>query len=566
WLEELIGDDPALLTEYERESDTSLRVVRCARVHPATRDRDVAALRELKNVLRALVFAESAFDAVRPIPFVEFWAELRGAVEAATYRASLPDQTETILAASVLSARGLSFRAVALVGLAEGEFPRAAMEDPLLPEADRAALHLPPRLSGDEVTFFYQAATRATERLLLTRPYLADDGQPWEPSPYWEHVLQLTDALPARSEDLLPIEGAASVVELVAQGTESDSIPTTRQQAVRHGAAVLAARMADEARGPSEGDLSALQPRLANDFPAARPWSASRLETFGVCPFAFFTAYALGLEPRPPIQAGYDVRQLGTMYHAILETLFRSAPDPTNLNALLDALPGVARQIFDAAPETYGFRPTALWQQQRAELERILADTLRALDEASDGWRPTHFELAFGKDSPPLSATGDYSPRSEAEWGGKGGGPPLVLRGDHDEQIQLRGYIDRVDANDAGDLRVVDYKTGSSPISRNDLDDGTRLQLALYALALRDALKIGAPIAGLYWHIGAAKASSLKLEKYPGGASAALQTATTHALAHASRVVQGDFAPHPPDGGCPPWCPATAFCWRYRPK
>jgi ATP-dependent helicase/nuclease subunit B len=530
WLEELIGEDPTLLTEYERESDTSLHLVRCARKNLATSERDVAALRELKNVLRALVFAESILGGAREISFVEFWNDLRGAVEASAYQVVPPQETESILVTSVLSARGLSFRAVALVGLAEGEFPRAATEDPLLPESDRAMLKLSPRLSGDEVTFFYEAVTRATEKLLLTRPYLADDGQPWEESPYWKHIRELIDVEPARSDAPLSQADAASFAELNAILKSSD--------AITHGARVLAARMADDAHGMYEGDLSAMQSRLARDYPSTRPWSASRLETFGTCPFAFFAAYGLHLEPRAPTEAGFDVRQLGTMYHAILETLYRNVPDPTHVDALLAALPNIARKIFDDAPTTYGFRPTELWQQQRAELERILTDTVRALNEASVGWKPARFEIKFDS---------------------------LVLRDDTNE-IRLRGYIDRVDVNDAGDLRVLDYKAGSSPISKQDLDDGKRLQLALYALALRDEIKLGHPTHGLYWHIGAAKASSLKLEKYPGGAEAAFETATTHALSHTSRVRAGDFAPHVPSGGCPAWCPATAFCWRYKPK
>ncbi|MBI4786737.1 MAG: PD-(D/E)XK nuclease family protein [Chloroflexi bacterium] len=578
WLEALIGDDPELLSEWQTESDTSLRIVACASAEPATRARDVAALREFKNILRALVFAQTALGPARgaEYTFAEFWNELRGAVEAATYAVPPPDESQTILAASVLAARGLSFRAVALVGLAEGEFPRAPVEDPFLTEADRAMLGLPLRISGDEVTFFYEAVTRATDKLLLTRPYLADDGQPWEPSPYWEHVRQLVDAPVGRVrlDDALPVEDAASAVELRLTPLPHSHTPILAnsvgawEYGGQAGEVVLAARLAAQPRGPYEGDLSALQMRLERDYPAMRPWSASRLETFGTCPFAYFAAYALGLEPRPPVEAGYDVRQLGTMYHAILETLFRTAADPTDLSALLAALPAIANEVFDAAPETYGFRPTALWQRQRAELEAILADTIRALHEASAGWRPLYFELAFGP-PPPLLLTGEGrgggAPPSATGEGRGEGVPPLVLRGDGGE-IQLRGYIDRVDVNAAGDLRVVDYKAGSSSISRADLDQGKRLQLALYALALRDALQVGAPAAGLYWHIGSAKASSLKLEKYPGGVDAALQTATAHSLSHASRVRAGDFAPHPPDGGCPDWCPASAFCWRYRPK
>ena len=130
----------------------------------------------------------------------------------------------------------------------------------------------------------------------------------------------------------------------------------------------------------------------------------------------------------------------------------------------------------------------------------------------------------------------------------------------------MRGYIDRVDQDASGALRVIDYKTGSTPIRVNDLDEGVRLQLPLYALALRDAASLGAVTSGFYWHVGSAKPSSLRLEKYPGGAEAALDVAAGYALAHASRALAGDFAPRPPEGGCPSWCPATAFCWRYQPK
>ena len=168
----------------------------------------------------------------------------------------------------------------------------------------------------------------------------------------------------------------------------------------------------------------------------------------------------------------------------------------------------------------------------------------RALVDASAGWTPTHFELAFGK----------------------GDAPPLVLRDTDGAEIRLRGYIDRVDTNARGELRVVDYKAGSSSISPRDLDEGKRLQLALYALALREALQMGAASAGLYWHIGSAKASSLQLEKYAGGVEAALSVAAQHALSHAARALRGELAPRAPKDGCPPWCPATAFCWRYKPK
>ena len=46
-------------------------------------------------------------------------------------------------------------------------------------------------------------------------------------------------------------------------------------------------------------------------IPASEPWSASRLETYGSCPFQFFVKNALELEPRELPELGLDASQLG---------------------------------------------------------------------------------------------------------------------------------------------------------------------------------------------------------------------------------------------------------------
>jgi ATP-dependent helicase/DNAse subunit B len=257
----------------------------------------------------------------------------------------------------------------------------------------------------------------------------------------------------------------------------------------------------------------------------------------------FWVGSGLDLEPRSPPEEGYDVRILGTMYHRILEELYRRALDPADADELLALLPTVAREVFDAAPDEYGFRPTLLWDYQRQELEQILADTVTALVEASSGYTPAALEQVFGLESQPA----------------------LVIQGDSGE-LRLRGFIDRIDRGPDGRLRVIDYKAGSTTISARDLTEGRRVQLALYALAARDALGMGDVSGGFYWHIGPAKASSLKLEKFKGGVEAALQVATAHALTYAAAVRDGHFQPKPSPGSCPGHCPAAAFCWRYAPR
>ena len=48
--------------------------------------------------------------------------------------------------------------------------------------------------------------------------------------------------------------------------------------------------------------------------------------------------------------------------------------------------------------------------------------------------------------------------------------------------LRLRGYVDRLDISPAGDLRVVDYKTGASP--REAFEGKALFQMKFYALVL----------------------------------------------------------------------------------
>jgi hypothetical protein len=184
-----------------------------------------------------------------------------------------------------------------------------------------------------------------------------------------------------------------------------------------------------------------------------------------------------------------------------------------------------------------------LWEAQRRELEHILARTLTALAEATADSLPLAQEQAFGMH----------------------GQPPLVVQRGGDE-FRVRGFIDRVDRCPDGRLCIIDYKSGSTPISGRDLAEGRRLQIALYALAARDALALGDVADGFYWHIGSAQASSLKLRKFAGGVEEALNTAIAYGFEHVSAIRAGRFPPAPPAAGCPGHCPGASLCWQYKAK
>jgi ATP-dependent helicase/nuclease subunit B len=537
WIESLIGPDPTQEDSLRPDDEMSLHVVARAHANPGTAERDVAALRALKDVLRGLVLANSVLDRDIVVSRDEFLAELTQAIQDATY--TRPVEGDAIWVVSALEARGLAFDSVALLGLAEGDFPAAEREDALLRESDREWLAqqgfpIESRLRGDEAALFYQAVTRARRRLLLCRPYLAEDGQSWEPSPYWSAARKLFQDAPVRH-----VRPTDAVDDPASEQERQSAWP---DDAFRVPVEILRAR-SQAIPSPWTGDLSALHERFVERFGSDQPWSSSRLETYAKCPFYFWAAYAMELEPRDLPQAGFDVLVLGSIYHVVLERLYAQVPDgdPDRLRA---ELPPVAQEVYAGAPKTYGFRPTPLWERQQEEMTEVLHHTLDALIDAASDYAPLEQELPFG-----------LRGRSPLILPGRGSAPPM----------KLRGYIDRVDRAPDGRLRVIDYKAGSTRISARDLADGHRLQLPLYALAAERAL--GAEVAsGFYWHISSARSSSLRLEEVEGGVVGAVETATEYALAIGEAVCAGQFPPTPTDEGCPSFCPAAAFCEHYRPR
>jgi ATP-dependent helicase/nuclease subunit B len=291
------------------------------------------------------------------------------------------------------------------------------------------------------------------------------------------------------------------------------------------------------------GDDSPMLGELAQRFGPARRWSPSRLETYRTCPFFFFVSTALGLEPREEPEEGMDARQMGTLYHALLEQVYRNAKDPADLASLEAALDAVAPALLDAAPKRLGFRANAWWMQTREEIMEDARRSLAGLAAIQGDFTPLAFEAAFGLH----------------------GKPALVLR-DGDDSFFLGGIIDRVDRDPGGGLRIIDYKGGGpSPFTIKAGEEGKKLQLALYALAARDALGLGRPVDGFYWHVRQAKPSTLRLQDRVEGADSLLDVAIVKSWEAVRGARGGLFAPRAPDDGCPSYCPAVGFCWRYRP-
>jgi ATP-dependent helicase/DNAse subunit B len=517
-----------------------------------------AALVGLREVLRALVLGER-IEKGKSSNASAFHLTLRSFLEG-TYYHETPDLIDpAVLVLRVFEARGLRFQALALMGLAEGLFPEVEREDPFLSESLRDELGLERRLGRAQGGIFYQVITRADEQLLITRPYLAEDGEYWEASPYWSEVADLIEGEPTtlRQESPRDLTDAGSVEELLFWGVRRKGLPPSLEEQVRprweylrHARDVLQARISRIPEGPFEGITAGISSILSDQYGRDHVWSPSRLETYGGCPYQFFAQTVIGLELKQLPELGIDPSQLGLMLHEALEITYTRATDPGDVEQIRVLLDQVIEEIFSKAPATYGFRPTHLWGVEQTQLVQALRETINNLEALDPGWIPLAFEQPFGLHGAPL----------------------LELQVD-DEKIKLRGIIDRIDRNDAGELRVIDYKTGSMHQGSRDLVEGRRLQLPIYAIAAEDALGLGVPIEGFYWAILKGEAGQLRLHRFQPereepavrGPSAAIAIMREYVGEYVRAIRGGEFPPVPPRAGCPDYCPAAGWCWRYSP-
>lgn len=173
--------------------------------------------------------------------------------------------------------------------------------------------------------------------------------------------------------------------------------------------------------------------------------SPSRAADFKTCPLLYRFRSIDRLPERPtPDQAR------GTLVHAVLEVLFDSpAGERTPDRAAELTAPQWARLV-----------------EEEPELASIFAGSPLTLDEFLHEAR----ELLggyFALEDPNRLEPADREAYVEAQVDGR---------------LVIRGIIDRLDVSPAGDVRVVDYKTGGAP--REAFEARAMFQLKFYALVL----------------------------------------------------------------------------------
>ena len=194
--------------------------------------------------------------------------------------------------------------------------------------------------------------------------------------------------------------------------------------------------------GPEAGEETTAGPAVVGSL------SPSRAGDFMTCPLLYRFRVIDRIPERPsPAQ----VR--GTLVHAVLERLFDLPAGRRTVPEAVAMLGPEWERLLEAEPEL-----ASLFEEGEAgatEREAWLAQAREMVERYFTLEDPRRLEPA------------------ERE---------LFVETVLDSGLKLRGYIDRVDVAPSGDVRIVDYKTGTAP--RADFEARALFQMKFYALVL----------------------------------------------------------------------------------
>jgi len=462
-------------------------------------------------------------------------ARLLESVELVSGERPTPDAVAVL---DPLALRARRVRALFLCRLQEGVFPAPPRPQPFLAEEERRRLAETSGLRlgefqdalASERYLLYAVASRPEELLVLSWHAADDDGEAVARSLFVDDLCDLFEESLSEGRLRRPL-GAVGWGEPAPAARRPVAAPFA---GLHHADLIL------------DGAGHTGQPR---------PWSASSLELWIRCPVLWFVERVLrpqGLDPdsEPMVR--------GALAHAALKDALEGLRRETGSARVTKVSLGLARELLGRALEENegGFSLSAAPERRPGLRRRLQSDLERYLEYAAEldsPLEPIHLELGFG-----------FGPEEDqAAEGPASGLPPLDLGGG----VLLRGRIDRIDVDAAGEAVVYDYKTGRV-LPAAKWEGKGNIQLALYMRAVENLLELRA-VAGLYQPLrgrdlrargvldaeASVQLDCLKGDRLEGSeVRELLDWAATTAREAAAQANRGELAPRPDTcafkGGC----------------
>lgn len=427
---------------------------------------------------------------------------------------TIPQNVDRIVVGDMERTRLKQVKVLFFLGVNDGNIPKNASKGGIISDMDREFLIE----SGTEMApsprqqmyiqrlYLYLNMTKPSQRLYLSYAKVNSDGKGIRPSYLIDTVRklfpQLTVEYPQNRSRIEQIEGRQEGARYLAEELREYADGTLQEEERQDFYLMYRAYEADAEgrdrltaaafRRYKESGLSRIVARAL--YGKQLENSVSRLETYAACACRHFLQYGLSLRERE--EFGFEVSDMGNVYHAVLENFAGKLAESGRTWWDFDEnfAAKVVREAIEGYAATYG--ETVLYSSARNEyaitrMSRILTRTVLTLQQhlKQGSFQPDDYELSFRFAEELDSIHVDLS---------------------EEEKMHLQGRIDRIDVSEDAEhvyVKVIDYKSGNKKFDLAALYYGLQLQLVVYMNAAMELEsrkhpdKEIVPAALLYYHI-----------------------------------------------------------------
>lgn len=427
---------------------------------------------------------------------------------------TIPQNVDRIVVGDMERTRLKQVKVLFFLGVNDGNIPKNASKGGIISDMDREFLIE----SGTEMApsprqqmyiqrlYLYLNMTKPSQRLYLSYAKVNSDGKGIRPSYLIDTVRKLFPQLvveyPQNRSRIEQIEGRQEGARYLAEELREYADGTLREEERQDFYLMYRAYEADPQgrdrltqaafRRYKESGMSRIVARAL--YGRQLENSVSRLETYAACACRHFLQYGLSLRERE--EFGFEVSDMGNVYHAVLENFAGKLAESGRTWWDFDEnfASKVVREAIEGYAATYG--ETVLYSSARNEyaitrMSRILTRTVLTLQQhlKQGSFQPDDYELSFRFAEELDSIHVDLS---------------------EEEKMHLQGRIDRIDVSEDAEhvyVKVIDYKSGNKKFDLAALYYGLQLQLVVYMNAAMELEsrkhpdKEIVPAALLYYHI-----------------------------------------------------------------
>ncbi len=370
-------------------------------------------------------------------------------------------------------------KAVFLLGANTGVFPSGTEPKGAFSRREHALLaglgvelSPPPAKSiVEERFYFYRAATAPSHRLYVLCAKYGLKGEELQPSMLYTNLaVGMSDSVCSHKTELCHrVTNLATAREELTRiyAPDNPEVGSLAEFLEQNGQGEVLAGIRRAYTPTVAGNLSAENAVMM--FGRDLQVSATRVEEFHRCAFAYFCKFGLGVQTLR--KAGFSPLESGSVIHRVLEEMVRrhggkalSDIDSTVLHSEIVAI--IEQYLQEMTGDSGALSSRTLYQFHR--MVSILVRVLKRIggEFAQSLFRPVGVEVRVGEGR-------------EVE--------PLGVTAAGGVKVSVRGTIDRVDVMAAqGEkyARVIDYKSGGKTFDLTDVYHGLNMQMLIYLFAL----------------------------------------------------------------------------------